>query len=48
VGVITEPSGGIVAEHKAKKVHVFKYAGKPEIGEESANAGKVGEYFDLY
>ena len=47
-GVITEPDGGILAEYRTRKIHEFKYAGKAEIGKESANVGKIGEYPELF
>ena len=47
-GVIAEPSGHIVAEYKARKFQEFKYVGKAEIGKESANTGKIGEYSALF
>ena len=47
-GVIAEPGGHIVAEYKARKIQEFKYAGKVEIGKESANTGKIGEYSGLF
>jgi hypothetical protein len=48
LGVIAEPGGRIIAEYRARKLHEFKYTGKAEISEESANEGKIGEYPELF
>ena len=46
--VITELGGCIVAENRAIKLHEFIDAGKAEIGKESANTGKIGEYSQFF